>query len=197
MTLRPGLRRALLSFLIVFGGLGSGATLLFTTRVDMTRAAKALEGLSTAAGEAAFALRQRCASAAECAEIDRVRADLRQRLRDFRSAATVVAGLSETCRECGARVMEIQPVAEGGGSAASPDFVPRRYRLAVKGDVAALARLLDACPRQRLPAQVVQFTIRPDADEQPSAESRRRPPLSAEIVVECFQSRLGRTDSGA
>lgn len=131
-----------------------------------------------------------CVSREKQSEAAHLRQDIADRLREIQSPATVVTRLSEACRKHGATVLEIAPmIPPPTAQPRNPLTDGRRYRLVVRGTYRQIAGLLDACPRLRLPARVVEFNVSPPEVANPGDQ------LNAVVVVESFLAPANKSEA--
>lgn len=169
-------RRLIVSAVTVTGLVSVSAACLLSAQRSFLGAIEELNSTSSQTTQIVVDLRYNCREPAEQERMQALRNDIENRLADVESPAHVVAGLSQTCRSLGAMVMEISPVA---GADPGPAARRQRYRLKLRGSYRQIAAVMAGCMAQRLPAAVVEFSIRPGDDV---SDIR----LTAEIVVECF-----------
>jgi len=180
-------------FLTAAGSLAlivSAAAALVWARSQLLSSIARLSSTSESATQVAADLREFCVSREMQSDIARLRKDIDERLRDIQSPATVVARLSEACRKHGATVLEISPIVPPPtAQARDPRTEGPRYRIVVRGSYRQIAMLLDACPRLRLPARVVEFSVTPKEGPNPGDQ------LNAVVVVESFVSPATRPEA--
>lgn len=168
----------------------AGVAALVWSRHRLLESLAVLSATSEAVTQVATDLRDCCVSREKQAEIAALRKDIAERLRDIQSPATVVARLSEACRKHGATVLEIAPIIPPPTALPrNPATDARRYKIVVRGSYRQIATLLDACPRLRLPARVIEFSVAPV--EGPNAAGQ----LNAMVVVESFLVPTGKTEA--
>lgn len=118
----------------------------------------------------------------DAAELEANRAYLEQRLDNCQKVGLVHNGITETVRDCGARVREIKrvttPFALGGG----PISPFPRFHVAIDGTYRQIATFMNECGKAVLPVRVVGFAVS-RADVQMAGVGTL---LRADITVESF-----------
>lgn len=190
MTARAYSRRLILtaagSALLVVGGVAA----LVWARHRLLASIASLGATSESATQVAADLSDFCVSRQKQSDAARLHKDIDERLRDIQSPATVVSRLSEACRRNGATVLEIAPIVPAPtAQPRNPLTDGRRYRIVVRGSYRQIARLLDTCPRLRLPARVVELNVAPVEGPNPGDQ------LNAVVVVESFVSPAARPEA--
>lgn len=190
MTARDYARRMVVSAILAIVLVVASAAALFWTRHRLIESIAALDSNSDSITQVADELRDFCVSREKQSEAAALRKDTDERLRDIQNPAAVVSRLSEACRKHGAIVLEISPIVPPPTALPrNPAVEGKRYKIVVRGSYRQVATLLDACPRLRLPARVVEFNITPA--EGPNVANQ----LNAIVVVESFVAPVNKPEA--
>lgn len=175
------------------------AAVLITAAYAVTKTLHAQEGirragnLASALSNTATTAESTTLTAEQIAELKTRRDDLEERVREAGRAGCVVAQLTETARAEGLSIQEIQPLhSTGRNGAAQETFAYPRYRIIVQGTYQQVAEYMDRCKSQRIPARVMEYRIARTASREASAGGQ----LTADIIVEAFQSQAGAAQPG-
>jgi Tfp pilus assembly protein PilO len=169
----------------------SVCAVLLTAAYAVTKESRAADGIRDAStmastlSDAARNAERTARSAQQIEELKQRRTDLEQRMADSRKPSCVVAELTETARNVGLVVREIQPSGNAGRASGQQDqhIDYPQYRIRVHGTYVQIAEYMAQCGSQRIPARVREFRIgRVSGQEQVEAGK-----LAAELIVEVFQ----------
>lgn len=138
--------------------------------------------LGTTLSDAAQQARDGTRSREELGRLVAEKNDLQKRMAESLEPSLVQAELMKSAKEAGLTLREIQPVKATPESRVAVPGYPR-YRIRAGGNYQQIAEYLQLCSRQRLPARVVEFSVRPP----PQEDAAQSGALAAEITVETFQ----------
>jgi hypothetical protein len=176
-----------------FPAIASVLAVLLTASYAVTRQSRAAEEIAdirrlanSLASDVDLAART-TPSPAEMDSLEEHRHDLEARMRDSCKPGLVVSALTETAREAGLIVREIQPMHVSGGRPGSPGEAYPKYIITVQGEYRRIAEYMDLCACQRLPARPCAFRITQPEEGRRYADGT----LVAAMTVEAFQPLSG------
>ena len=143
-----------------------------------------LENLGALLSDAAELAENGALSQEETDRLTSQRKKLEDRMADTLEPSLVQAELMKSATKAGLVLREIYPTKQPGTSTARNKSTGYpRYRVLVAGSYTAISEYMQLCSRQRLPARVREFQVRPS----PSEAGERSNTLVADIVVEAFR----------